>query len=114
MWSIVSLVLLVLTIIFAVLPFYFVRNSSTAGTTEGAALTVLVCSSCILAFLCVLVGFFAGWVGAQRSRRDMLLAWSGMAPSCCYWPLRSFLGVVFVFSRPLRSSFRFRAAAKAN
>jgi hypothetical protein len=79
MWSIVSLVLLAPTIVFAFLPFYFVRNSSTAGPAEGAALTVLLFSSCIVAFLCVLVGFFAGWVGARRSRRALALAWSGMA-----------------------------------
>jgi hypothetical protein len=79
MWSIVSLVLLAPTIIFSFLPYYFVRNSSTAGPAEGAALTVLVFGSCIVAFLCVLVGFLTGWVGARRSRRNMVLAWSGMA-----------------------------------
>ena len=78
-WSIVSVVLLAPTIIFAFLPFYFVRNTSTAGPAEGAGLTVLVVSSCIVSFLCVLMGFATGWVGARRSRRAMVLAWSGMA-----------------------------------
>jgi hypothetical protein len=79
MWSIVSLVSFAPTIFFAFLPFYFVRNTSTAGPAEGAGLTVLVYGSCIVAFFCVLVGFLTGWVGARRSRRGMVLAWSGMA-----------------------------------
>jgi hypothetical protein len=78
-WSIVSLVLLAPTIVFFLLPFYFVRNTSTAGPAEGAALTVLVFGSLTVAFLCVLVGFLTGWIGARRSRRGLILAWSGRA-----------------------------------
>jgi hypothetical protein len=78
-WSIVSLVLLAPAIAFAFLPFYFVQNASTAGPAEGAALTVLVSGSCIVACMCVLVGFLTGWLGARRSRRDITMAWSGMA-----------------------------------
>jgi uncharacterized membrane protein len=74
-----SLVLVAPTIIFALLPFYFVRNASTAGPAEGAALTVLVSGSCIVVLLCLLVGFLTGWVGARRSRREISMAWSGMA-----------------------------------
>jgi hypothetical protein len=75
----VSLVLLAPMIIFSILPFYFVRTTSIAGPAEGAGLEVVVYGSCIVAFACVLVGFMAGWVGARRSSRGLLLGWSGMA-----------------------------------
>jgi hypothetical protein len=98
-WSIVSLVLTGLVMVFSLLPFYFVRNTSPAGPAEGAALTLLVYGCGIIALLCVLLGFFTGWAGTRRSRGGMVLAWAGMAIHGAILLLVAaavFLAIVFV------------------
>jgi hypothetical protein len=94
-WSILSLILLVLAIVFCLVPFYFIQNSSGAGPAEGAALTVLVYGSLSIAFLCVVFGFFSGWTGARRSYGSMLLARAGMV---LHGAILLLLGVVLVIA----------------
>jgi hypothetical protein len=77
-WSIISLILLPVAIGFVVLPLIPIFQNTVEDPGLGGALTALLYSGIIMAFLCVLGGFFAGWAGARRSRGKMVLARAGI------------------------------------
>jgi O-antigen/teichoic acid export membrane protein len=77
-WSIISLILLPVAIGFVLLPIIPILQNTVDDPGLGGALTALMYAGFIMAFLCVLVGFFTGWAGARRSRSNMVLARAGI------------------------------------
>jgi hypothetical protein len=97
-WTVVSLVLLPLAIIFLFLPLAVLRGA-VEGDPAGLENMGRLAGCWLGAGLCLLIGVISGWIGIRRYRGDSGMPWAAFSLHSAIWILGIAAAVAFVVAR---------------
>jgi hypothetical protein len=97
-WTVLSLVLLPLAIIFLFLPLAVLRGA-VEGDPAGLENTMRLAGCWLGAGFCLFLGVISGWIGIRRYRGTSGMPWAAFALHSAIWILGIAAAVAFVAAR---------------